>query len=216
MGDTWHGEEIPRLNRTTYLTPRGIPRSGRSSSNRRAWDASGGCDYSQSRSADRHRTVQRRRGRTSRSSRDRGAIEPWSRRNRAAIARILPRNRSHSSWRWSMELQEHDRRPIKARSGGNRGQSWRKSWPFWRLIWSPIRADFSWNWSHDAAPKDSFPRRLQTKPTTASIGHVFGPNFLFKTMYFPSLFFNFWSTREEIKRVSRKVLSSRDPLLPRV
>ena len=37
MGDTWHGEETPRLNRTTYLAPGGNPKTSRSASNRRLY-----------------------------------------------------------------------------------------------------------------------------------------------------------------------------------
>ena len=61
-------------------------------------------------------------------------------------------------------------------------------------------------------PANRLPRLLQI----ASMTHKFGPISLYKSMYFPPLFFNFWSTREEIKRVSMKVLSSRDPLIPSV
>ena len=97
-------------DRTTYLAPRGNPRTSRSASNRRAWAASDGRDCSQSRSVDRHRTVQRRRGRTSRSSRDRTPstaesilLEPTMI-DRAPASRLT-----------------HDRGPITARSWPDRG-----------------------------------------------------------------------------------------------
>ena len=143
---------------------------------------------------------------------DRGAIEPRSRR----------------SWRGiSADLSPIDRQAIDEalapRSTPDRdaivARSWRKS----RRKRGKSEAKLKLNTSRFVAelkprprPKGSPPRRQQTTSTIVSITHDFGPNSLFKSMYFPLLFFNFWSTREEIKRISRKVLSSRDPLLPRV
>ena len=96
-------------------------------------------------------TAQTDRGRTPRSRRDRAAIRelPWW-------------NCRQSIGRRSTDGQDHDLGPIVAKM---------------RLIWSQIQADFSRNWSHDAAPKESLTRRPQTTPTTASIGHDLRANF---------------------------------------
>ena len=143
---------------------------------------------------------------------DRGAIEPRSSRDRGAIeTAILKRSlriRFVAILWHSWECMEHDRRRSKPDCGGNRGQSWRKSWLSWELIRRLMRAELWWLWSHDAAPRDSLPRRRQPTSTTAFIALKIGPNSLFKSMYFPLLFFNFWLIREGIKRISRKILSS--------
>ena len=81
-----------------------------------------------------HRTAQRNRGRTLRSQCDRTAIEPRSRRDRTAILQLSSRICFVAILRHFLECMEHDRRPIKARSRRDRGRSWRKSWPSWRLI----------------------------------------------------------------------------------
>ena len=65
---------------------------------------------------------------------DRGAIEPRSRRNRAAILQLSSRIHFNQIRRHFLEHLEYDRRPIVARSRRDRGRSWRKSWPSWRLI----------------------------------------------------------------------------------
>ena len=89
------------------------------------------------------------------SNRDRGAFEPRSESESGGII-------STTSGRRSTNDQDHDRGPIVAKM---------------RLIWSQIQADFSRNWSHDTAPKESLPQRPQTTPTTASIGHDLRANF---------------------------------------
>ena len=147
-----------------------------------------------------------------RSSRDRGAIEPRSRGlGRENWADSFPIDRPVIEEALTPRSTP-DRDPIVARS-------WRKS----RRKRGKSEAKLKLNTSRFVAelkpqprPKESPPRRQQTASTIVSITHDFKPNFPFKTMYSLLLFFNFWSTREEIKRVSRKVLSSRDPLLPRV
>ena len=96
-------------------------------------------------------TAQKDRGRT-----------PRSRRDRAAIGELPWWNHRQSIGRRSTDGQDHDLGPIVAKM---------------RLIWSQIQADFSRNWSHDAAPKESLTRRPQTTPTTASIGHDLRANF---------------------------------------
>ena len=62
-----------------------------------------------------------------RSNRDRDAIETrsWS---------LLHGIYSTTLDRHFLEHLEHDRRPIVAQSRRDRGRSWRKSWPSWRLI----------------------------------------------------------------------------------
>ena len=148
-----------------------------------------------------------------RSNRDRGAIKPRSGSLRDAIAS----NRSENDQRLT-------RTSIFARSWPDRGPIVARSWVFLRQKSWPFRSEIEaklwlissqsgsyvlakWNCLHDAWIPPPRPHQLPT---------IFGPISLFKSMYFPLLFFNFWSTREEIKRVSRKVLSSRDPLLPSV
>ena len=146
---------------------------------------------------DSDRTASAACGRTPRSRPDRTAIAAWSSRDRGDFAV------KSSPVEW-MVIEEG----LIARSTPIKARSWRKSWPFWRLIWSPIRADFSWNWSHDAAPKDSFPRRLQTTSTTAPSPTIVGLLSSLKPMYFPLLFRNFWSIHEGIKQILRNILSS--------
>ena len=96
-------------DRTTYLAPRGNPRTSRSASNRRAIDLhqTAAAIWSKSIEIGLYRdAVEELRDRAAiaaRSSRDRGAIEPRSRRDRAAIARLLPRNRIYMIWRGSTE-----------------------------------------------------------------------------------------------------------------
>ena len=154
----------------------------------------------------------RRRRRHVEEHHDRGPIEPRSRRDRAAIVDLAAWNLFHDLRSSFPEHLEHDRCSIVV----DRGRSREDRGLLWSSFWSEIQANSARIWSHNAAQCKPLPRRLDSAPMTASITHNFGPISLFKSMYFPLLFFNFWSTREEIKRVSRKVLSSRDPLLPRV
>ena len=126
MDDTWRGEETPRLNRTNEILSRECTRI------EATWTH---------RSFDLHLTAVLHRDRSligrSRSSiylsfigrrrrimeelRDRGAIEPRSRRDRAAIMELLARNHSHRIREWPIKLQDHDRGPIVARSWCDRG-----------------------------------------------------------------------------------------------
>ena len=126
-----------------------------------------------------------------RSSRDRGAIEPRSRRDRAAIAHLLPRNLSYLSWRWSTETQDHDRRPIVAWSWPNRGAFEEK-----------LRLNPPLNLVQIVA--ELKPRRRQVKvppwhrksvATTRSNGQNSWANSPFKKPCISPLFFNFWSIR---------------------
>ena len=140
-----------------------------------------------------------------RSNRDRGAIEPQSRRVRRGIVA----GRTDGDRRRVSTTIDARSRPDR---GGNRGENRGKSEAKLKLKSSRFVVDLK----PRPMPKESPPRCLKTAPTNASIGHDLRANFSFKNSCSSSLFFNFWSTREEIKRVSRKVLSSRDPLLPRV
>ena len=161
----------------------------------------------------------------------RTTIDAWSWPDRRVIAARFVRNRGAFSakvelWHRGIEdvyLQLHqmafdqestaqstlDRSPIAARSRSDRAAIGAlfeaKSWLIPNQYGSYVLA--KWNRLHDALIPPPRPHQSAT---------IFGPIFLFKSMYFPPLFFNFWSTREEIKQVSRKVLGSRDPLLPRV
>ena len=80
-----------------------------------------------------------------------------------------------------------DRGPIVARSwpyrGGNRG--------YLEAKLKPNSHQFVAELKPRSMPTESPPRRYQNASTIASITHDFKPNFLFKSMYFPSLFFNF-------------------------
>ena len=153
----------------------------------------------------RYRTAMKTRGRTPRSRSDRTAIAARSSRDRGAYAMESPQliktttDGDLGSW------LTHDRGPIVA-----------KNVVFFRLLWSQIHAYFKPIGKPRCRPKESLPWLRQTASTIASIGHDLRANFLFKTNVFLPLKLNFWSTRKEIKRFSRKVLSSRDPLLPSV
>ena len=214
MDDTWRGEETPRLNRTNEILSWECTRI-EATWTHRSFDLNLTAVLHRDRSLiGRSRSfiylsfIGRRR-RIMEELRDCGAIEPRSRRDRAAIMEHLAWNHPHRIREWPIKLQDHDCGPIVARSWPDR---------------DPIVASFL-KQSQPKKPQIPELRRCQVKPlpwrcksasTTRSTAHDFGPISLFKNSCTPSLFFNFWSTREEIKRVSRKVLSSRDPLLPRV
>ena len=104
-------------NRSAYLTPRGDARSvGSSSKGEAAWSRFN-CPFSWK----LHRTVQRCCGRTSRSSRDRGVIEPRSRRDRTPFE---AESLLHDPTLIGEDLRpgsKPDRDPIVARS-------WSESW----------------------------------------------------------------------------------------
>ena len=70
-----------------------------------------------------------RRRRIMEELRDPGAIEPRSRRDRAAIMEHLARNHPHRIREWPIKLQDHDRGPIVARSWPDRGPIVVRSWP---------------------------------------------------------------------------------------
>ena len=150
---------------------------------------------------------------------DRGPIEPRSRRDRAAIGGLTWGNRRQSiGWR-PTDGKDHDRGPIVARSWRDRcaivARSWRdrgaivaRSWPKWWLVRANSKRNLRPIWELRVRPKEALSRPCKTAPTTASIAHDSGPISLLKSLYFLSLFFNFWSIREGIKRISRKIFSS--------
>ena len=135
----------------------------------------------------RYRTVARTRGRTPRSRSDRTAIAARSSRDRGAIAaESTPQGPDGIFVRMCSE--------INARSGHDRGRSWSipaKAWPVGNGIHGEIKANSGPISKRQRRPKESLSRPCKTAPTTASIAHDFGPISLFKSMYFPSLFFNF-------------------------
>ena len=127
---------------------------------------------------------------------DRGAIEPRS--------RIIRRGITSTIIVWQLlEHQYHDWRAIVARPRRDRGS-----------FLSKIEANSPPNWSgieattYAKANSPSIPRSLQIAPTTASTAHDLRANFPFKNPCISSLFFNFWSIHEGIKRISRKISSS--------
>ena len=72
---------------------------------------------------------------------DRGAIEPRSRRNRAAIEEFTWWNRRQSSGRRSTNDQDHDRGPIAARSWHDHGPIAARSWSDRGAIVAQLRLD---------------------------------------------------------------------------
>ena len=90
---------------------------------------------------------------------------------------------------------------IAAWLSQNRGSSVVKSWQTISSLWWATIFVKSW--------PPIVPRPHQTAP-------IFGPNFSLKPVYSPFFSLNFWSICEEIMQISRKIWSSRDPLLPRV
>ena len=140
--------------------------------------------------------------------RDRAAIAAWSSRDRGAIARLWTRNHLYMSRRWSAKTSNHDRSPIVTRSWLDRGtivvlKSWEEE-PNSPLNLVKIAARLK----PRLMLKEEPPRRLKIATTTASTAHDSGPISPLKTHVLLLLFFNFWSTREEIKWVSRKISSS--------
>ena len=131
------------------------------------------------------------------SNRDHGAIEPRSWIFRRGITTTIS-NGIH--WRINIKINSQswpDRGAIKARSWCDRGpfeaRLWLNSWP----IRKPWRR-----------PKEPLPRTLQIASTTASIAHDLRANYPFKNLCISPLFLNFWSIREKIKQISRKISSS--------
>ena len=93
----------------------------------------------------------------------------------------------------------------------DRGRSRRKAWPGGIAIHGKIKAN-SWPISkRQRRPKESLPRPLQTASMIASIAHVFGPNFLFKTMYFPLCSSTFDRFVKELSKFRGRSLVHRDP-----
>ena len=139
--------------------------------------------------------------RTADGKRARTTIAARSGPDHGAIGIPLRRNQGHDPSRGfrrrSFEHQHQDQRPIAARSWLDRGSGW-----------SGIKANSARDWSHDAAQWRPLPRCIKSAPTTASIAHDLPANFPFKKPCILPLFFNYWSIREEIKRISRKIYSS--------
>ena len=126
MGDTWRGEETSCLNRTTEISSRDCTRMDATWTHR---------------SLDLHLTavIHRDRGLIARSRssiylrsigrcrriveepHDRGAIEPRSRCDRAAILQLSSRIHSNQIRRQPTEIEDHDRRSIVAQSWPDRG-----------------------------------------------------------------------------------------------
>ena len=132
-----------------------------------------------------------------RSSCDRGAIEPWS----------------HIFHRWITPTGSDGGRPrsrttIDARSWPDRGPIVAQSCHDRGSVWSEIQAQSSRIWRHNAAQCKPLPRRFDSAPSNASIAHDLRANSPFKKPCISSLFFNFSSIREGIKRISRKIFSS--------
>ena len=155
-----------------------------------------------------HRTADRTRGRTPRSRLNRTAIAVRSSRDRTPFCVESERQVSHMIGRESSQHPGRDWCSIEALLWRDRGWSRRKTWRdcggLWKLNWSETIAKFKPRFR----TKESPPLPLQHVSTTAPIAHDFGPISLFKNSCTPSLFFNFWSIREGIKRISRKISSS--------
>ena len=191
------------------IAPRGFIRRSRYSSRfsqigRLAMDLPHDCRSGESRSPTYlkpHRTAGRSRGRT-----------PRSRSDRTAIVDLLTWKQSHDlRARFQLKMAS-ETSTIEARSPCDRGPIAAWSWPRSSAIVASFEAKLklihcefeattplNWNRPHDAPIP---PPRSHQSAT------IFGPIFLFKSMYFPSLFFNFWSICEGIKRISRKISSS--------
>ena len=126
-----------------------------------------------------------------RSRRDRGYNQPRSRLlQRGIMWLIIPT--SSDGDRWSNDITIVA--PIEAESRPISGQSR----------------------SYNVTPRNRSHEPCKLPPRPHQSAMIFGQNFPLKTDVFLPLLFNFWSIREEIKWILRKVLSSRDPLLPRV
>ena len=138
---------------------------------------------------------------------DRGRT-PRSRRDRAAIEEKMARDRS----RFVSHRSASDRRSpssmIDSRSRPNRGAIVAKIVAHVKRNWSWNQADSSRIWSHDPCPRNRLHDAWKPLPRTRQLATIFGPISSLKTHVFLLLFFNFWSIREGIKRISRKIFSS--------
>ena len=121
-----------------------------------------------------------------------------------AIGVITWLNRRHSSRGWSSKHPCHDRRPIVAQSWPDRGLILKQSQSNSPLIPGQSVATLK----PRSMLTESHPRRWKSALMTRSITHNFKPNFLFKTNVFLFLKLNFWSIREGIRRISKKISSS--------
>ena len=161
----------------------------------------------------RYRTVARTRGRTPRSRSDRTAIAARSSRDRGAFAaESTPQGPDVIFVRMCSEIDAqstHDQATIVVDPGEKRG-------PEETEFMAKLRSIRGQSRSGNVAPRNCSHYLSNRLHDRLQLATIFGAISSLKTHVFLLLFFNFWSTREEIKRVSRKVLSSRDPLLPRV
>ena len=217
MGDTWHRQERP-IGNAVRSSSSGVDShpTVRSSSHRGrlgiARSSSDGRDRSWSWrrmwSYQDHKISIEQRRKLVEELHDRGAIEPRSRCNRAAIVAPLAWNRSDDSPTWSDGERLMTRITIDVRSWPDRGtivaRSWRDRGPFE----AKIETNLPQIREPRHRPRESLPRPCKTASTIASNGLKIGPNFPFKNPCILPLFLNFWSIREEINRILRKISSS--------
>ena len=139
---------------------------------------------------------------------DYGPIEPRSRRDRAAITLHLLWNRFHDWWSASYRgygaRSTPDRRSIVVRSWSTAAiivaKMEQKSWP--------IRGK---SWSYDVAPRNRSHDPCKPPPWWPPLPTFFGPNFLFKTMYFPLCSSTFDRFVKELCKFLGRSLVHRDP-----
>ena len=116
--------------------------------------------------------------------------------------------RSDGSDQLCLTIVVHDHGLIVAWSRFDRGPIVTRSW----LDRPVIGADLPWNWGHDHHQVINPPPRpivaIDSLPQTDQTAWNFGPKFLFKKRCILPLKLNFWSIREGIKQISRKISSS--------
>ena len=101
------------------------------------------------------------------------------------------------------------RRCLRRMILNGRGHDWgSKSSRSWHLLEQKLSETHGESLSYDVAPRNHSHDPCKPPPRPLQWPRLSGQFFSLKPMYSPSLFFNFWSTREEIKRVSRKISSS--------
>ena len=172
MDDTWRGEETPRLNRTNEILSRECTRI-EATWTHRSFDLHLTAVLHRDRSligrsrSSIYLSFIRRRRRIMEELRDRSAIEPRSRRDRADIMELLARNHSHRIREWPIKLQDHDRGPIVA-------SFLKQSQPNKPLI----PGQFTVTLKPCSMPIESHPRRCKSAPMNRSITHDLRVNFL--------------------------------------
>ena len=132
------------------------------------------------------------------------AIEPWSRRDRAAIAQISSRNRSDRIRRRPTDLQDHDRRTIVARSRRDRGAIVAKIGGFFIMKSGQNRRGIE----AASSPSGTAPTTLANRLHGRSNDPGSSDQFPSLKACIPLLLMNFWSIREGIKQISRKIFIS--------